>query len=185
MTDETQTPTPEAAVPDRTEPNSEGETPVEMSFDSALQALQTERDQILETLLRTQAEFENIRKRQQREAEQSAKYHALPIIRDLLPGLDNLRRSLEAANKGGKLEELTKGVQMTVRQFEDFLARHHAQPIPGAGSPFDPHLHEAISQAPSGEHPPMTVLMEVERGYVMHDRVVRPSKVIVSAAPPA
>src|SRR5207249_4247672 len=147
MTDET--PTPEAPLPDTTQPTPEGETSVEVSFDSALQALQAERDQILETLLRTQAEFENIRKRQQREAEQAAKYHALPIIRDLLPGLDNLRRSLEAAQKGGKLEELTKGVEMTVRQFEDFLARHHAKPIPAAGSPFDPHLHEAISQAVS------------------------------------
>ncbi len=184
MTDETPSqPTAKATAPDTAQPTPEDETPVEASFDSALQALQAERDQILETLLRTQAEFENIRKRQQRESEQAAKYHALPIIRDLLPGLDNLRRSLAAANKGGKLEELTKGVEMTVRQFEDFLARHHAKPIPGAGNPFDPHLHEAISQAPSAEHPPMTVLMEVERGYVMHDRVVRPSKVIVSAAP--
>ena len=183
MTNET--PTPEAAVPDTNPFTPETDAPIEMSFDSALQALQAERDQILNTLLRTQAEFENIRKRQQREAEQAAKYHALPIIRDFLPGLDNLRRSLEAANKGGKLEELTKGVEMTVKQFEDFLARYHATAIPGAGSPFDPHLHEAISQAPSADHPPMTVLMEVERGYVMHDRVVRPSKVIVSTAPPA
>ena len=59
--------------------------------------------------------------------------------------------------------------------------KHEAKPIPGAGNPFDPNLHEAITQMPSADHPPMTVLMEVERGYVLHDRVVRPSKVIVSA----
>ena len=130
-----------------------------------------------------QAEFDNYRKRQAREAEQTAKYAAVPVIRDVLPGLDNLRRLLEAAQKGGQLEELTKGVELTLKQFESVLEKNHARSIPGVGTPFDPNLHEAITQVPSAEHPPMTVLMEVERGYTIHDRVVRPSKVIVSAAP--
>ena len=187
MTNETPTPTnPEANVPEFTPtPDTEVEAPIGESLDMAFLALQAERDQLFETLARSQAEFDNIRKRQQREAEQEARYRAMPIIRDLLPGLDNMRRSLEAANKGGKLEELTKGVEMTLKQFEELLARYNAVPIPGAGTPFDPNLHQAISQAPSAEHPPMTVLMEVERGYMMHDRVVRPSKVIVSVAPPS
>ncbi len=185
MTDETTTPTnTEANVPDNSQtPDTEVEAPIGESLDMAFLALQAERDQLFETLARSQAEFDNIRKRQQREAEQEARYRAMPMIRDLLPGLDNMRRSLEAANKGGKLEELTKGVEMTLKQFEELLARYNAVAIPGAGTPFDPNLHQAISQAPSAEHPPMTVLMEVERGYVMHDRVVRPSKVIVSTAP--
>jgi molecular chaperone GrpE len=185
MTDETTTPNKtEANVPDNsTTPDTEVEAPIGESLDMAFLALQAERDQLFETLARSQAEFDNIRKRQQREAEQEAKYRAMPIVRDILPGLDNMRRSLEAANKGGKLEDLTKGVEMTLKQFEELLARFNAVPIPGAGTPFDPNLHQAISQAPSAEHPPMTVLMEVEKGYVMHDRVVRPSKVIVSIAP--
>lgn len=185
MTDETTTPNnTEANVPENTStPENKADAPIGESLDMAFLALQAERDQLFETLARSQAEFDNIRKRQQREAEQEAKYRAMPIIRDILPGLDNMRRSLEAANKGGKLEDLTKGVEMTLKQFEDLLSRHNAVAIPGAGTPFDPNLHEAISQAPSAEHPPMTVLMEVERGYVMHDRVVRPSKVIVSIAP--
>ena len=70
---------------------------------------------------------------------------------------------------------------MTLKQLESILDKHEAKPIPGAGSPFDPNLHEAITQMPSADHPPMTVLMEVEKGYTLHDRVVRPSKVIVSA----
>ncbi len=151
------------------------------SADAVFAALQNERDQFFESWKRVQAEFENFRKRQQREAEQSAKYAALPVIRDILPGLDNLRRSLEAAQKGGKLEDLTKGVEMTLKQFEEILARNDAKAIAGVGLPFDPNMHEAITQMPSADHPPMTVLMEVERGYVLHDRVVRPSKVIVSA----
>jgi molecular chaperone GrpE len=187
MTNETthQTNT-EANVPENiSTPETKADAPIGESLDMTFLALQAERDQLFETLARSQAEFDNIRKRQQREAEQEARYRAMPIIRDLLPGLDNMRRSLEAANKGGKLEDLTKGVEMTLKQFEELLARYNAVPIPGAGTPFDPNLHQAISQAPSAEHPPMTVLMEVEKGYVMHDRVVRPSKVIVSVAPPS
>lgn len=153
------------------------------SAEGVLSALQTERDQFFDSWRRVQAEFDNYRKRQAREAEQTAKYAAVPVIRDVLPGLDNLRRLLEAAQKGGQLEELTKGVELTLKQFESVLEKNYARSIPGVGTPFDPNLHEAISQAPSTEHPPMTVLMEVERGYTIHDRVVRPSKVIVSAAP--
>ncbi len=153
------------------------------SAEGVLSALQTERDQFFDSWRRVQAEFDNYRKRQAREAEQTAKYAAVPVIRDVLPGLDNLRRLLEAAQKGGQLEELTKGVELTLKQFESVLEKNYARSIPGVGTPFDPNLHEAISQAPSAEHPPMTVLMEVERGYTIHDRVVRPSKVIVSTAP--
>jgi molecular chaperone GrpE len=153
------------------------------SAEPVLSALQSERDQFFESWKRVQAEFENYRRRAQREREQEAKYVALPVIRDLLPGLDNLRRSLDAANKSGKLEDLTKGVEMTLKQIESILEKHEAKPIPGVGSPFDPNLHEAISQMPSAEHPPLTVLVEVEKGYVLHDRVIRPSKVIVSSAP--
>ena len=99
------------------------------SADAVFSALQNERDQFFESWKRVQAEFENYRRRAQREREQEAKYVAIPVIRDLLPGLDNLRRSLEAANKNGKLEELTKGVEMTLKQLESILDKHEAKPI--------------------------------------------------------
>jgi molecular chaperone GrpE len=72
---------------------------------------------------------------------------------------------------------------MVLQQFDETLVRHSITPIPTVGEPFDPNLHEAVLQQPNAEMPPMTVLMEVEKGYKMHDRVVRPSKVIVSSAP--
>ena len=181
MTDENETPTNADSNPDDIAAAVAEAVSSTDSGDAVVSALQNERDQFFASWKRVQAEFENFRKRQQREAEQSSKYAALPVIRDILPGLDNLRRSLEAAQKGGKLEDLTKGVEMTLKQFEEILGRNDAKAIPGVGSPFDPNLHQAISQMPSAEHPPMTVLMEVEKGYVVHDRVVRPSKVIVSA----
>ena len=72
---------------------------------------------------------------------------------------------------------------MVAEQFESILSSHALEPIEAAGKPFDPNKHEAVQQVPSDEHPPMTVIEEIERGFTLHDRVVRPSKVIVSSGP--
>ena len=108
----------------------------------------------------------------------------LPLAEDLLPALDNLQRALEAAKTATDASQLVQGVQMVARQFDEILGRHQITPIEALGKPFDPNLHRALQQVPGSDQPPMTVLMEYERGYQMHDRVVRPSTVIV-AAPPA
>src|SRR5690606_20743417 len=100
------------------------------------------------------------------------------------PGLDNLQRALQAAKTTRDLDQLVQGVQMVAQQLDDALARHNVTPIASHGEPFDPNVHEAIQQSPSNEHPALTVLHEVERGYKLRDRVVRPSKVIVSSGPP-
>jgi molecular chaperone GrpE len=154
------------------------------SLTEQLETALAERDTHYDRLLRLQAELENFRKRMQREMEQSRQYQALPLARDLLPVLDNLRRALGAAEAAGNAAELVEGVNMVVKQFEDVLARHLVVPIEAVGQPFDAHLHEAVQQVPSPDHPPMTVVAEVERGYLLHDRVVRPAKVIVSSGPP-
>ena len=151
--------------------------------DDRLAALTAERDLNRENWLRAQAEFENYRRRSQKEAEQARLFQSLPLARDLLPGLDNLRRAIAAAESTQNVEELIKGVRMVADQFDAILARHEVKPIESVGQPFDPNLHEAIQQAPSADHPPMTVLQEAERGYTLHDRVIRPSRVIVSRAP--
>jgi molecular chaperone GrpE len=135
--------------------------------------------------MRAQAEFDNFRKRLQKDLDQERQYRAMGIVRDFLPGLDNLQRALQAAKSGGDLQQLVQGVQMVAQQLEDALGKSAVTPIVAAGQPFDPNLHEAVTQIPTNEHPPLTVLQEVERGYMLHDRVVRPSKVIVSSAPPA
>ena len=148
-----------------------------------LTALQAERDDFRERWLRSQAELENYRKRAQKELDQERQYRALPVVRDVLPALDNLHRALQMAKNTQDAEQLIKGVQMVAQQFEEALAKHAVQQIEAVGKPFDPNLHEAIQQAPSKDHPPMTVLHDVEKGYQMYDRVVRPTKVIVSVAP--
>jgi len=141
-----------------------------------------ERDANYDRLLRSQAEFDNYRKRVQREVDDERKFAPLPIVRDVLPSLDNLRRAADVARSANEPSNLVLGIDLVLQQIEQVLARYGVTPIPAVGETFDPHLHEAVTQMPSAEHPPLTVLQELERGYKLHDRVVRPGKVIVSQA---
>lgn len=141
-----------------------------------------DRDANYERFLRAQAEFENYRKRMQREQAEERKFAPLPIVRDLLPVLDNLRRAADAARAADDHSDLVQGIDLVLQQIEQVLDTHGVTPIPAVDETFDPHLHEAMTQMPSDDHPPMTILQELERGYKLHDRVVRPSKVIVSQA---
>src|SRR5690606_37062187 len=143
-------------------------------------AARAERDEHYEMLMRAQAELDNYRKREAREREDDARYRALPLARDLLAVIDNLERAVAAGRKTDNVEDVVQGVEMVARQLVDVLAQHHVLPIPAEGEPFDPHQHDAISQIPTNEHPPLTILQEAERGYMLHDRVLRPSKVIVA-----
>ena len=151
---------------------------------SSLDAIKAERDQNLDKFQRVTAELENFRRRVQREAELSARYSSLPLIRDLLPAMDNVARTIQAAEQTGKLDDLIQGLQMIIAQFDQIFGSHSAKPIAAVGEIFDPNLHEALQQVPTDEHPPMTVIQELERGYIMHDRVIRPTKVLVACALP-
>lgn len=167
---------------------------IPMSLEQQLAAAIAERDANRDRLLRATADFENTRKRLQRDVEENRRYQALSIVRDILGPLDNLFRAVTAAETAATnakndpskadpvkaIEELLSGVKMVAKQFDAALATHHAVPIDPVGKPFDPNFHEALTQIPSAEHPPGTVLQEVERGYRMHDRVIRPSRVIVA-----
>ncbi|MDZ4687059.1 MAG: nucleotide exchange factor GrpE [Planctomycetaceae bacterium] len=162
-----------AATPDETT-SSSAATPDE--WQSAL----AERDDFKEKWARAQADLQNYRKRMQREMEEDRKFAVVPLLKAMLPGLDNLQRALQAASVSKNVDELVTGVEMVVKQLEAAFIAAGVQPIAAEGQPFDPNLHEAISQMPSADVPPMTVLHDVERGYVLNDRVIRPTKVIVS-----
>jgi len=148
-----------------------------------VESMRAERDQALDQTIRAHAELDNFRKRVARELEQAARYQMLPLIRDLLPALDNLSRTIQAAGQTTNVDDLVKGAEMILAHFNQVLASHLAKPIEAVGQPFDPNLHEAIQQMPSEEHPPGTVIQDVELGYMLHDRVIRPTKVIVASAP--
>ena len=139
--------------------------------------------ELQDRLLRTQAELDNFRKRSRREMEEERRYANMPILRDLLPVVDNIGRAIDAATKNSDAASLLEGFRMVSQQLNTVLERHHAMPIKALNEPFDPHLHEAILQQPSEEVPPGTVLMVTQEGYQLHDRVVRPAQVIVSKAP--
>jgi molecular chaperone GrpE len=149
-----------------------------------LNRLRQEAEEAQDRALRIQAELENFRRRTHKEQDEFRKYQALPVVRDLLPGIDNLQRAVTAAEQSGDLQNLLEGIRMVMQQFNDVLKAHSATVICPQDKPFDPNLHEALSQVPSADHEPMTVIQVVENGYQIHDRVVRPAKVIVSCAPP-
>lgn len=169
------------------QPNSQGaQTAAENgSPEEMIVVLRDELQQAQDRTLRMQAELENLRQRMRREMEQERRYAELPLIRDLLPVVDNLYRAIEAAETGGEQGALLEGVRMLAQQLHSVLTAHHCQSIEALHQPFDPHLHEAILQQPSSEYPPSTVLAVTQRGYLLHDRVVRPAQVIVSMAPSA
>ncbi len=146
--------------------------------------LQAKIDDLQNRLLRGQAEMENFRRRTYREQDDARKFESLRLVRDILPGLDGLNRAIGSAEQTGDLKNMLEGIRMVANQFKEILKAHSAEPIDALGKPFDPNLHEALTQIPSADVEPMTVLQVVEMGYRMHDRVVRPARVIVSSAPP-
>jgi molecular chaperone GrpE len=141
-----------------------------------------ERDEYLDLLQRVRADYANYQKRILKEIDTARRYGAQPLVLDLLCVVDNLERALQAAESGNNSAGLLDGIRIVNQQLQGALTRHGLQPIAAVGLPFDPEQHEALLEQPSPEKPPRTVLQELQKGYRWHERVVRPSKVVVSAA---
>lgn len=148
-----------------------------------LQTAEQKRDEYLDLAQRTRADFENYQKRMQRDLAQERRYAQVPLATDLLPAIDNLERATVAAEQAGEKGPLVQGVAMVLTQILDILRRHGITRIEAMGQAFDPNLHQAVMQQPSQEHPAMTVLQVLEPGYMIHERVLRPARVIVSKTP--
>jgi molecular chaperone GrpE len=149
-------------------------------FDDAQQKLRSELAAAKDRELRAHAELDNYRKRAARELDERLRYANLSLLRDLLPVLDNVDRAIEAAEKNADANALLEGFKIVSQQLGDVLKLHHCERIEALHAPFDPNVHHAVMQQPSEEHPANTVLMVTQNGYQLHDRVVRPSQVIVS-----
>jgi molecular chaperone GrpE len=141
------------------------------------------RDEYLQLAQRTRADLENYQKRTQRDLAVERRYAQMPLAGDLLGPLDNLERATAAALQAGDTGSLAQGVTMVVAQLLDVLRRHGITRIEALGKEFDPNLHQAVMQQPSAEHPPGTVVMVLESGYLFHDRVLRPARVAVAVEP--
>lgn len=153
-----------------------------MDLAAKLKAAEAEREEYKMLAMRTRADFENYQRRAGREAAQEKRYAHGPLALELLPILDNLDRALIAAKQAGETGPLVQGVGMVQSQYLDALKRHGITRIEAQGQPFDPNLHQAVLQQPS-DQPANMVLQALEQGYMLHDRVLRPARVIVSAAP--
>jgi molecular chaperone GrpE len=135
-------------------------------------------------LLRLQADFENFRRRALRERNEAQQYGHQNLVKDLLSTVDNLDRAIDHARRsgGGDLENLLQGVELVQRELLVALAKNGVTPIEAIGQPFDPALHEAMAQAPDATVTPNTVVEELQKGYKLRDRLLRPSRVIVARA---
>ena len=154
------------------------------SLQNRISAAEQKRDEYLDLLQRARADFENYQKRNQRQLAEEHRYANAGFARELLPALDNLYRALAAAQEHGEKGPLVQGVALVKSQLLDVFRRFGITPIDASGQPFDPNLHEAVMQEPRGDTPPGVVVKVLEPGYRLHERVLRPARVVVAAPPP-
>lgn len=149
--------------------------------DAALvEKLQAEKAELLDQLKRAQAEFQNFRKRVERERVEFAEYAGTETMRALLPILDDFERSLKAESAD---KEYAKGIELIYSRFYESLKKMGLEPIISAGQPFDPHVHHAVEMVETDEAPDHTVLEEYQRGYNFKGRLLRAAMVKVAVAP--
>lgn len=151
--------------------------------DSASRAAQTLKrlEDTHERFVRVSADFDNFRKRAQREKEETVKLGNERLLKELLPVIDNLERAVDAG--ASDAEGLLTGVRMVLKQFQDTLGRFGVQSFSAVGEPFDPARHEALMQQESSEVAPGVVLSQMVKGYFLNERLVRPAAVVVAKAP--
>jgi molecular chaperone GrpE len=147
-----------------------------------IQKLVAEKQDLQSTLVRRQADFDNYRKRVERERLQERHRGAEQVIEQVLPVLDAFDLAL-SGQSGAASAEYRKGFEIIRAQLWNTLAKQGLQPIEAVGKPFDPHLHHAIENVPTAEQPEGTVVGEMQTGYMLHDRVLRPAMVRVASAP--
>ncbi len=158
-------------------PDQEGEQTGMLS--AQITRLQAEKAELTQTLVRRQADFENYRKRIERDRDEEHRRGVSRLISDLIPVLDAFERALKAHDNPA-YEEYRKGLELIYRQMSDVLAKHGLERIPAAGGTFDPHFHQAIERVDTSDHPDGAILEVFQDGYMFHGRVLRPSIVRVA-----
>jgi len=168
----------EAAVATSAEP---GTTTVEEDLRRQVAEKTAEAAALYDRVLRERAELENFKKRMQRDKAEALRFACEPLMRELLPIIDNLERALEHGAQSG--ESLVEGVRLVHKGLLDALSRNGAQRIEALGQPFDPARHQAIATAATTECEPNVVVAQHHTGYLLHDRLLRPAMVTVSTRP--
>ncbi|MCG2749976.1 MAG: nucleotide exchange factor GrpE [Desulfobulbaceae bacterium] len=145
-----------------------------------LEQARLEAAETADKLLRLAAEFENYRKRMERDRALALKYAEEQAFKELLPCIDNLERAIEQGRKAHNASDLLAGVELTYKGLMNALEKFELVPMQSIGAPFDPNIHEALAMEASGEVDPNCVLREFEKGYMYKDRLIRPAKVVVA-----
>ena len=147
---------------------------------SELERAQADAAKFKDMLIRTTADFDNFRKRTRRELDEARRSGRDDILKDLLPVFDNLERAMQSAQKATDVKAVSDGLTMILKQFDSTLGRAGITRVPTIGVMFDPTMHEAIQQLETDEHPPGTVVAEVQPGYAMGEKLVRAAMVVVA-----
>ena len=151
--------------------------------DTAIEELASQRDHLKDQLLRVMAEAQNVQKRLRQQMEDDRKFASQSLVERLLPVLDSFERSLTAAERGASFDALIDGVRAVDKQLRQALESVNVSRIDSVGIPYDPEVHEAVAAHVTAEVPEDTVTDEIEAGYKMHHRVIRPAKVRVAKKP--
>jgi molecular chaperone GrpE len=154
------------------------------SPEQRIAALETERNEARDRMLRVAADFENYKKRVRKEQADSEAKVRESILRDVLEVADNLERAA-SVDERADFKSLQKGIELVNRLFQGKLERLDVRAFESKGQPFDPRVHDAVSQLPTTEVPPGSVVSEIQKGYRIGERLLRPALVVVAVAPPA
>lgn len=167
----------------------EAEAVAQPSPETSIEALSAELEStrqraadLQDQALRVAAEMQNLRRRTERDVENAHKYALEKFASDMLPVVDSLERGLQAAGTDESTQSVREGVELTLRMLVDVLRKHGLEAVDQTGVPFDPSRHEAMSMQPSTEHAPNTVMLVLQKGWMLNGRLVRPAMVIVSRA---
>jgi molecular chaperone GrpE len=158
----------------------------EEELEVALATAEKEKKDNWDKYLRAVADLENSKKRHKRDVDDAKSDMKMRVLKEMLPVVDNLERAIEHADQAGSSSDphaILEGVRLVLRQFTTAFERLEVTPIDAMGQPFDPMLHEAISQQESADHPPGTVISVLQRGYRHGERLLRPAMVVVARAP--
>ena len=170
----------EGAVQEETEDSVDGLDDLTKEDILELKKKAVERDTYLDQLLRTKAEFMNYQKRMVKESESTSQFAVQSLILDFLPELDNFDRALKLADSSKDIDKFVEGIKLIEEQLFKVLGKYGVEPIETVGKPFDPNLHEAVMEEENNEMPHHTIIDEFQRGFLLKERVIRPSKVKVS-----
>jgi len=142
--------------------------------------LQKESDKNYDLYLRSQAEMENIKKRNRKEKEDYLKFASESLIKEMLPVLDNLEKALSHSDNENNVNALKEGIRLTLKGLKDTLSKSGLEEVKGLGEPFDPCFHEAVSEMDDPKAKPGTVITELQKGYTLNTRLIRPAMVVVN-----